>query len=167
MSRTKWILTSVFAAILLLVPAVVLSQSQKPHQTTVQAPVIVPLDADVIFTKINNERVKNGLKPLVRDARLDATAQQRADDMVARNYFSHFDPIDGHKMIDDQDFQCTGGSENISMTVPGETGDYNINTVNSFMNSKSHRDAILDTRYTLTGVAISKDKIVQHFCITK
>jgi uncharacterized protein YkwD len=82
--------------------------------------------------------------------------------MVARNYFSHFDPVTGEKMINSQDFQCRGGSENISMDWPT-----NAKTVYGWMGSKSHREAILRSDYTLTGVAVSGNKVVQHFCVSK
>lgn len=166
--RKRVLLITLATALLLFVPAVVFAL--KPHQTTVQAPVYVALNADVIFTKVNDERVKNGLKPLIRDARLDATAQARADDMVTRKYFSHFDPIDGHKMVNDKTNLggvtfCTISSENLNQ-VSGNANQ-NDNAVSSWLGSKPHHDAILDTRYSLTGIAVNGDIVVQHFCIAK
>ena len=117
-----------------------------------------PLSADTIFELVNQERIKAGLQPLVRDARLDATAQARADDMVARNYFSHYDPVTGEKMINKQEAGCRF-SENIS-----ENWNTDSNVVNGWMNSKLHHDAILLTEYNTTGVAVSGNKVVQHFC---
>ena len=117
-----------------------------------------PLNADTIFNLVNAEREKVGLKPLVRDARLDATAQARADDMVARNYFSHNDPVTGEKMINKQEAGCRF-SENIS-----ENWNTDSNVVSGWMNSKKHHDAILLAEYNTTGVAVSGSKVVQHFC---
>lgn len=147
------------------------SQAEKPTESAINTPT-VPLNADTIFNLVNAEREKAGIKPLVRDARLDATAQARADDMVARKYFSHNDPVDGHKMVNDtnnlaQYNAICYSSENISEVVFGGTIDDNISSVNGWMGSESHRKAILDSQYDITGVAISSNKIVQHFCNLK
>lgn len=137
------------------------------HQESPQASVAtVQLNADTIFNLVNKQRTDAGLKPLVRDTALNSTAQFRADDMNNRKYFSHFDPIDGHKMIDDQNPECSGFSENILDDI-NETGDGNISTVASWLASKSHHDAIFDTRNVYTGVAVSGTKVVQHFCTSK
>ena len=132
-----------------------------------------PLNATIVFNLVNKERVKAGLKPLVRDARLDASAQFKADDMVARNYFDHYDPTNekvmngvqkGYELTDHN--TCKTISENLVDDI-NETGDGNISSVSSWMQSKPHHDAILNPDYTLTGVAISGTKVVQHFCVSK
>lgn len=158
------IVLSVLTAVTFLIcgTALAYSATLKPIET----PTIVHLNADVVFAKVNDERAKNGLKPLIRDTRLDQTAQERADDMFTRKYFSHYDPITGSGMIDNQDFQCTGGSENIGLALD-MTGDNNKDAVDWWMNSKPHHDAILNPKYTLTGVAVHGGISVQHFCIAK
>jgi len=133
-----------------------------PATQTVQAPTTVPLNADTIFNLVNQERIKAGVKPLIRDARLDQTAQARADDMVARNYYGHEDPVTGVKMIDKQDAGCRF-SENLNH-VYRNTGDYSTVAVNGWLTSKPHREAMLNKDYTVTGVAVKDDKVVQHFC---
>jgi uncharacterized protein YkwD len=164
------IVTLCSASIVILLAATLASgpMRQPSSTTTGHHAITIPLNADTIFTLVNAERTKKGLQPLIRDARLDQTAQARADDMVARNYFSHFDPVDGHKMINDQKPGCTGMSENIGMTN-GYVNDNDTQLYGSggWMNSKPHREAILRTDYTLTGVAVNGNKVVQHFCIAK
>lgn len=138
------------------------SQAEKPVRTAIKAPVEqTPLNADTIFNLVNKERTKNGLQPLIRDATLESMAQERADDMVARNYFSHFDPIDGHKMIDDQFPGCVQ-SENIILV--DNIGEKNTDAIKWWMNSTAHRDALLRADFTHTGVAVNGDIGVQHFC---
>lgn len=163
--KAKLVVVSILAATLILVPAVVLSQRQ---ETTVQAPVAsVPLNADTILTLVNKERTAVGLKPLVSDPRLTQTAQARADDMNTRNYFAHFDPMTGKNLVNiglENPGLCSYASENIGNITHPEP-DLNTSMVSSWMGSKSHHDAILDARYTITGVAISGTKVVQHFCI--
>ncbi len=127
----------------------------------VQQPDTIKLNADTIFELVNAERVKNGLQPLIRDARLDATAKERVDDMVARNYYSHYDPIDGHKMIDDQNAGCVQSENQNLISI---SGDRNHIAVDSWLGSKSHHDAMLSPGYTHTGISVNGDKVVQHFC---
>lgn len=123
----------------------------------------VKLNADTIFELVNAERVKNGLQPLIRDARLDATAKYRADDMVARNYFSHFDPVTGEKMIDKLDAGCYF-SENIVWIKYATPQEDNQEAVDWWMNSESHRNALLKQEYTNSGIAITEQRVVQLFC---
>lgn len=169
----RWIIATIAITALVITGLILYSvQAQKPVETATNAPTVnIPLNADTIFNLVNAEREKAGVKPLARDARLDATAQTRSDDMVARNYFSHNDPVDGRKMIDDQYYidewkMCKLGSENISQ-MEDPTGDNNIDTINGWMGSESHRNAILDQQYDIAGLAVTGNKVVQHFCNLK
>lgn len=164
--KRKMVLVSILATLTLFVPVAIVSQAQKP--VAIVAPVSVPLNADVIFAKVNDQRMQNGLKPLVRDARLDASAQLKANDMATGNYFAHINPSTGKNgytyAIDTSGQFCSYVSENLGDITHPEP-DLNISMVSSWMGSKPHYDAILDDRYTITGVAISGTKVVQHFCI--
>jgi uncharacterized protein YkwD len=169
MSKSKWILTIAFAATLITVPAVVFANANKVTVIPYVAPISVPLNADVIFAKVNEQRVQNGLKPLVRDARLDATAQAKADEMVRLNYFAHDNPATGKNSAWDNPIfnkLCMTSSENIGWTVQAAR-DNNASRVTAWMNSEPHKKAILNPDYTLTGLAVSGDKVVQHFCVSK
>lgn len=166
MKKVK-IFAIILTATLILVPAVVLATRPQvtPYKgapVVVQAPIAVQLNADVIFDKVNAERTQRGLKLLIRDARLDAVAQGRANDMVARNYFAHRDPVTNENMVKAQPY-CSYASENIVDDI-NETSDGNISAVYSWMQSKPHREAILDADYDLSGIAIAGTKVVQTFC---
>ena len=144
------------------------SQAEEPAKTAINAPVEqIPLNADTLFNLVNAEREKAGLKPLIRDTRLDATAQARADDMVARKYFSHNDPVTRENLVDilNGQKQCASSSENIMRR--DRVGDDNKDAIESWMNSVAHRNAILDPQYDVTGVAINDNIAVQHFCNLK
>lgn len=172
--KAKLVFLSILAATLILVPAVVIAMRPQvtPYKgapVVVQAPVAsVPLNADTILNLVNNERVKAGLKPLVSDPRLVATAQAKADEMTRLNYFAHDNPATGKNSAwDNPIFNqiCTTSSENISNTAG--YADNNTQAVIGWMGSKAHHDAILRPDYTLTGVAVSGTKVVQHFCTAK
>ena len=153
------------AILLICASGVIYASRLKP----IEPPVTVqPLNATIVFNLVNKERVKAGLKPLVRDARLDASTQAKADDMVKYNYFDHVrDGKHGYQYVFDYaPNQCSYASENISI-MNDPSGDNNADTVIGWMNSKPHHDAMLNPDYTLTGIAINDNKVVQHFCITK
>lgn len=133
------------------------------HTAAVTTPQTVPLNADTLFDLVNVERTKAGLKPLVRDARLDAIAQERATDMNTRQYFSHRDPITGENMVKHKDY-CVLSSENIANTPTVYDSDYNQLIIQNWMDSKPHHDAILDSKYSLAGMAMSGTSVVQTFC---
>lgn len=62
---------------------------------------------------------------------------------------------------------CNYSGENFVYAGAG-----NIHTaetsMNWWMNSPSHKQAILDPKYTLTGIGVSHGNIVvQHFCVAK
>ena len=168
MKYLKWTIpiTAIFA-ILFVGLGIYVTQADKPVQSAVNGSQvqIEPLNADKILSLVNAERAKVGVAPLVSDPRLVATAQSRADDMVARNYFSHFDPVTGENLakIKQTNPQCVVASENIGNSID-LSGDNNQETVDWWMNSKAHHDALLDPSYTLTGVSVNGHYSVQHFC---
>lgn len=160
MKRLVIVLSAITAVTLLLCgTALAYSATIKP----VEAPIVFHLNPDVIFTKVNDERVKNGLQPLVRDSRLDTSAQTKADDMFTNNYYAHINPttgVNGYTLIPNG--MCSYKSENLSWNWLTNEG-----VVSGWLGSKAHHDTILDSRYTLTGVAIHGKIAVQHFCIAK
>lgn len=160
------------SALLLTGIGVYLAQAQKPVENAVkgvQQEVSVPLNADKILELVNAERAKVGVAPLVSDPRLVATAQSRVDDMIARDYYSHNDPITGESLvkIKPTNPQCIVASENINAAITNEEA------VAEWLSSKPHHDAMLDTRYSLTGISVAKNPkadwyyLVQHFCQVK
>lgn len=134
--------------------------SQTSAQNAQQAE-IVKLDTNSILSMVNDQRSLVGTQPLTIDERLTATAQLRADDMVARNYYSHFDPVDGHAMIMDLDVEGCVIGENLVIA------DNEVSAIVQWMQSESHRNAMLDKSTILTGIAINEKIIVQHFCVVK
>jgi len=165
----KWTIpiTAIFA-ILFVGLGIYITKADKPVQSAVNGSQvqIEPLNADKILSLVNAERAKVGVAPLVSDPRLAATAQSRADDMVARNYFSHFDPVTGESLvvIKPTNPQCITAGENMVWIKYQTPQENNREAVDWWLNSKAHHDAMLDSRYSLTGIGIKDNRIVQHFC---
>lgn len=127
---------------------------------------IYPLNADTVFNLVNAEREKAGVKPLARDARLDQSAQTKADDMANNNYFAHINPttgVNGYKLIPSG--LCSYQSENINAALTNEEA------VTEWMNSEPHRNAILDQQYDISGIGLAWQGdyyiVTQHFCNLK
>jgi uncharacterized protein YkwD len=138
------------------------SQAEKPVENAINTPT-APLNADTVFNLVNAEREKAGHKPLMRDARLDQSAQIKADDMANNYYFDHVNPITGvrgNSLIPQG--MCSYKSENIILV--DNIGEKNTDAIKWWMNSKPHHDAILDTQYNLAGMAVNGDIGVMHFC---
>jgi uncharacterized protein YkwD len=69
-------------------------------------PTAAPLDRDAfeieVVRLVNTERVKAGLAPLEVDPGLMQFARERSEDMVARGYFGHDDPVTGESLTGDK-----------------------------------------------------------------
>lgn len=156
------------SALLLTGIGVYLAQAQKPVENAVKSVQVQPepLNANKILELVNAERAKVGVAPLVSDPGLVATAQSRVDDMIARDYYSHNDPVTGESLVKIKatNPQCIVASENINEAYTA------AEALNKWMASKPHHDAMLNEKYTLTGIGVAKNynkgwfEIVQHFC---
>lgn len=125
----------------------------------------LPLTPDNIFLLVNGERRKAGVTELTLNESLVRSAETKARDMNTRQYFGHVDP-DGKQgytyVFDYNPSLCSYASENIAYQNVSPSADI---VVKGWMNSPSHRQAILDPSYSYTGIAIDGNKIVQHFCV--
>jgi len=97
----------------------------------------------------NEQRRKNGLPNLQPDTALSNVAQEKSNDMQAKNYFSHTSPTYGSPfdMMRDFGVSYSTAGENIAM---GQRSAEEV--VNAWMNSEGHRKNILSPNYTHIGV---------------
>jgi hypothetical protein len=104
-----------------------------------------------ILKLTNDDRIKNGLAPLVINPILNSAAQAKADDMGAKDYFAHYGP-DGKKPWDWID------RNQYSYILVGENLGMNFSTANAvhtaLMASPSHRKNILNAKYENMGIAV-------------
>lgn len=105
-----------------------------------------------MLARVNAERAKEGVPPLVSDPRLDLAAQKHAEDMLARIYYSHESP---EGTMPRQRVQATGFvgdavGENIA------AGHFSVDTVmNAWLHSSGHRRNILEPRFSHFGVGLA------------
>ncbi len=139
-----------------------------------------------VFSYVNKERVKNGLKPLKASAKLSQIASAHSTDMAKRDYTSHVTPEGlspndrakkaGYNIrLEKKNSTRIGVGENIAqhqsyMEENGVESPYlepvdqmAWRIVRGWMNSEGHRKNILNGDYTLvgTGASISKDKKIR------
>lgn len=116
------------------------------------------------FDLLNADRIANGLKPLKLNSQLTALGGRYAQDMINRNFFSHYNP-EGQSPFDRMK------QAGISYGYAGENLAINSNVdaaEKAFMNSSGHRANILNSNYTEVGVGVRYDAkgsayVVQEF----
>lgn len=127
----------------------------------------LPLTRDNLLKLVNEERAKVGVAPLVIDERLNQSAQMKVDDMELNNNYAHknSDGSQGASLtMKTAPGLCHYSSENLtfSETLTGVTLG---GSIDSWVGSKPHYDAMVDPRYTLTGFGIGDNSVVQHLCL--
>lgn len=102
-----------------------------------------------VLSIVNQERQKQGLRPLQMDWELQRVARTKSQDMAQRNYFSHTSPTYGSPfdMMKQFGISYRAAGENIAsgQRTPQEV-------MNSWMNSSGHRANILKSEFTHIGV---------------
>lgn len=99
---------------------------------------------------VNNERVKNGLKPLAPMAKLTQLAQLKAKDLIVNNYFSHTSPTYGsfYTMVYNAGIRFRSVGENLA-----EARDVNT-AFTLLMASSAHRANMLNANFTHIGIGV-------------
>ncbi|QUI21273.1 SH3 domain-containing protein [Vallitalea pronyensis] len=118
-------------------------------------PYAGPLTAEeaLMVNLINTERKKAGLPAYEVNMELMRVARIKAEELSAKQYFSHESPVYGSpfKMLQDFSIHYTAASENIA-------GNQTIEAAhNALMNSPSHKTNIISTDYNYVGIGIMDD----------
>lgn len=107
-------------------------------------------EAALMVNLVNEERVKNGLKPLAVHAGLTELAKLKSIDMLENNYFSHTSPTYGSfaNMVYNNGIGFHSVGENIAQ------GRNASHCHVLFMASQGHRDNILSKNFTHIGISV-------------
>lgn len=107
-----------------------------------------------VIRLVNEERSKNGLKPLTYDWELGRVARYKSQDMKDNRYFSHTSPVYGSpfQMMKSFGIKYRSAGENIAR---GQRTPQAV--VNAWMNSSGHRANILNASFTHIGVGYVAD----------
>ncbi len=101
-----------------------------------------------LLSHTNQQRASNGLGALTLNSKLNSSAQAKANDMVAVDYWSHNTPSGQEPWVffDAAGYDYQKAGENLAYGF-GTSSE----TIVGWMNSPSHRANILDTSYTEVG----------------
>lgn len=108
-----------------------------------------------VLDLINKERSMQGLNELQPYSELQKVAKMKAEDIVNNSYFSHTSPTYGtpFEMLKAEGVTYKYAGENLA---GNETG---LRAVDAWMNSPTHKDNILDSNYTYTGICVVDSEI--------
>ena len=130
------------------------SPVNEPLPTQSVIDVVLPngaLNWSDILTYTNEERAKEGLRPLLYNAQLSTIAEAKALDMIEKQYFAHVSPsgVDVSVMADTYGYAYLNIGENLAL------GDFESSreVVTGWMNSPGHRENIMNTNYREIGIA--------------
>jgi len=109
------------------------------------------ISVDKLYQLTNEQRQKNNLNSLVLNDELSAAAQKKAQDMFAKNYWSHYSPTGSTPwdFILNSGYRYEYAGENLAKNFLFSQG-----VVDAWMNSPSHRDNLLKKEYTEVGFAV-------------
>ncbi|HSN67744.1 MAG TPA: CAP domain-containing protein [Thermoanaerobaculia bacterium] len=114
-------------------------------------PTKTPITPESVLAEMNRVRLANGLAPFRDDFRLRLAAEDRMSDMLELAYWSHQSP-DGQSpfvFVPLRGYQHSRLGENLASGF--ETAEV---LVASWMESKGHRENILEPDYADVGIAI-------------
>ncbi len=103
-----------------------------------------------MFKKINIERQKLAIPELVLEYTITEVARNYAKDMWERKYFSHYSP-EGANIVDrlgEANIKYSFAGENLALAPTIQTAHTGL------MNSKGHRENILNTRFKKIGIGV-------------
>ncbi|MDO8507796.1 MAG: CAP domain-containing protein [bacterium] len=109
-----------------------------------------------IFTHINEQRKKQSENTFTESPLLDRAAQEKLQDMFAKNYWDHTSPT-GEKawvFIDKTGYSYTVAGENLARGFVSADG-----MVGAWMDSPTHKKNILDKDFSETGIAVGNGVI--------
>ena len=140
-----------YLPLLLIVGLGLLLNSAWPSQHSVLG-YATDMSVQSLLDDTNTQRTTNSLSNLSINAQLDTAAQTKANDMVARDYWSHNTP-DGQtpwSFITNTGYQYQTAGENLAYGF-----DTASDTVTGWMNSPEHRANVLNTGYQEVGFGVA------------
>ena len=117
---------------------------------TVAAPSADEEAEKEMFDQVNEERVNNGINPLIADTKLRALARNYSTDMLKRGYFSHYN-LEGQSPFDRMDasgIKYGYAGENLALAPSTALA------MQGLMNSPGHRANILNANFNKIGIGV-------------
>lgn len=114
---------------------------------------------------INQVRVREGLRPVLVDGRLERMAKAHSQDMKKNDFFGHLSPSNGSV---DKRARAAGISKGKVRENLARSSSL-VQCMNNLLNSPAHRAPIIDPEMTYVGVGVVFDDstITRHYYVTQ
>lgn len=145
----------IFLVVLLLVGSSFLVTTTRKHFESVLG-VSVNIASQDLLQLTNQRRADAGLAPLQLNNQLAAAAENKAQDMFAKDYWAHFGP-NGETpwdFIRAAGYQYVYAGENLARGFSSSS-----DVVNAWMASPDHRANMLSSHYTDVGFAVEQGRL--------
>lgn len=121
-----------------------------PSPSEPSDPVQLNSEEQLLINLVNQERQKNGLKPLTVHSKLTELARRKSSDMVQNNYFSHTSPTLGSfaQMIHAAGIPYRSAGENLAMARNAQHAFYLL------LGSPPHKANMLNANFTHLGIGV-------------
>lgn len=126
------------------------------------------ISPEKILELTNQKRAEQGLSPLTINSKLNESAQRKAGDMFAFNYWAHISPSGRNpwSFFQEVGYKYVYAGENLARDFMDSDA-----TIEAWMNSPTHRDNILNSNYKEIGISVINGTlngvettlVVQHF----
>lgn len=139
---------TVFVALIALVLALPSLQ-----QMALRSPQIAAIVTAVLVNITNTDRAKESLSPLTVNPQLVAIAQMKANDMAEKGYFAHTSPegVEPWHWFREGEYAYQYAGENLAVNFADSE-----EVSAAWMASPTHRENILDGRFTEIGIATAQ-----------
>lgn len=120
------------------------------------APEASGITAGGVIQLVNKERVSRGLDIVAENSSLTRAAQDKLDDMIKHDYFSHTSPngVTPWYWIEKNGYDYKYAGENLAVNFSSAEDQHE-----SWMASSTHRKNILNPTYKEIGVAVANGEI--------
>ena len=114
------------------------------------------ISPEEIISLTNQQRQANGAGPLSLDSQLSAAAAAKAADMFARDYWAHVSPVGTQPwfFITQSGYSYRYAGENLARDFSDPQS-----VVTAWMASPTHRENLLNNRYSDIGIAVVDGKL--------
>lgn len=113
---------------------------------------------DGVVGLVNRERTERGLNVLTQNSRLQTAAQWKADDMIQKDYWEHFhNGKSPWEWMKEAGYEYLDAGENLAIDFTDIEAMHQ-----AWMNSPTHRDNIINSKYKEVGIGIAKGDFEGH-----
>lgn len=123
------------------------------QQFALRSPSIAAVISAILVDLANGDRSSDGLSTLSLNPKLVAVAQAKANDMAAKGYFAHISPegVDPWHWFEEIGYDYSFAGENLAVDFSDSS-----DVERAWMHSPTHRDNILNSKFTEIGIATAE-----------